>query len=65
MFADDGFHPSPALHAAFADAVMASLPLPEEPHHGARRGEPHLDLAPVCALATFGQTVPFELCHEP
>ena len=25
MFADDGFHPSPALHAAFADAVMAGL----------------------------------------
>jgi lysophospholipase L1-like esterase len=24
MFAGDGFHPSPALHAAFADAVMAS-----------------------------------------
>ncbi len=28
MFAADGFHPSPALHAAFADAVMASLSLP-------------------------------------
>jgi lysophospholipase L1-like esterase len=28
MFAGDGFHPSPALHAAFADAVMASLPSP-------------------------------------
>ncbi len=26
MFAGDGFHPSPALHAAFADAVMAGLP---------------------------------------
>jgi lysophospholipase L1-like esterase len=26
MFAADGFHPSPALHAAFADAVMAGLP---------------------------------------
>lgn len=25
MFAEDGFHPSPALHAAFADAVMAGL----------------------------------------
>ena len=25
MFAGDGFHPSPTLHAAFADAVMASL----------------------------------------
>jgi lysophospholipase L1-like esterase len=25
MFAGDGFHPSPALHAAFADAVMANL----------------------------------------
>jgi lysophospholipase L1-like esterase len=30
MFAGDGFHPSPALHAAFADAVMAGLRLPEE-----------------------------------
>lgn len=27
MFAGDGFHPSPALHAAFADAVMATLDL--------------------------------------
>jgi len=35
MFAGDGFHPSPALHAAFADAVMADLSLPEEP--GARK----------------------------
>lgn len=26
MFAQDGFHPSPVLHAAFADAVMAGLP---------------------------------------
>ncbi|MCA1781529.1 MAG: SGNH/GDSL hydrolase family protein, partial [Intrasporangiaceae bacterium] len=26
MFAGDGFHPSPALHAAFADAVMARFP---------------------------------------
>lgn len=26
MFAADGFHPSPTLHAAFADAVMAALP---------------------------------------
>ena len=34
MFAGDGFHPGPKLHAAFADAVMASLSLPEEPHHG-------------------------------
>lgn len=25
MFAADGFHPSPALHAAFADAVMATV----------------------------------------
>ncbi len=25
MFAGDGFHPSPALHAAFADAVMSTL----------------------------------------
>jgi lysophospholipase L1-like esterase len=25
MFAGDGFHPSPVLHAAFADAVMAGL----------------------------------------
>lgn len=30
MFADDGFHPSPTLHAAFADAVMAGLTLPIE-----------------------------------
>ena len=29
MFAGDGFHPSPALHAAFADAVMAGLPSPK------------------------------------
>lgn len=28
MFAGDGFHPSHALHAAFADAVMAGLVLP-------------------------------------
>lgn len=26
MFAGDGFHPSPTLHAAFADAVMKHLP---------------------------------------
>ena len=26
MFAGDGFHPSPVLHAAFADAVLAALP---------------------------------------
>lgn len=26
MFAEDGFHPSEVLHAAFADAVMAGLP---------------------------------------
>jgi lysophospholipase L1-like esterase len=25
MFAEDGFHPSETLHAAFADAVMAQL----------------------------------------
>ena len=25
MFAEDGFHPSPVLHAAFADAVMAGF----------------------------------------
>lgn len=30
MFAGDGFHPSPTLHAAFADAVMAGLSLPAE-----------------------------------
>ena len=30
MFAGDGFHPSPTLHAAFADAVMAGLRLPKE-----------------------------------
>ena len=29
MFAGDGFHPSPTLHAAFADAVMAGLPSPK------------------------------------
>jgi lysophospholipase L1-like esterase len=34
MFAGDGFHPSPTLHAAFADAVMASLSSPTEPHGG-------------------------------
>ena len=28
MFAEDGFHPSRALHAAFADAVMEQLELP-------------------------------------
>jgi lysophospholipase L1-like esterase len=31
MFAADGFHPSPALHAAFAEAVMAALPALVEP----------------------------------
>ena len=31
MFAGDGFHPSATLHAAFADAVMAGLSLPEDP----------------------------------
>ncbi|MFL6151971.1 MAG: SGNH/GDSL hydrolase family protein [Ornithinibacter sp.] len=31
MFAGDGFHPSPVLHAAFADAVMAGLPHHEDP----------------------------------
>lgn len=31
MFAGDGFHPSPALHAAFADAVLAGLTLPRFP----------------------------------
>jgi lysophospholipase L1-like esterase len=30
MFAGDGFHPSPTLHAAFADAVMEGLSLPED-----------------------------------
>ncbi len=34
MFAGDGFHPSPTLHAAFADAVMAGLSFPEDPHQG-------------------------------
>lgn len=29
MFADDGFHPSEALHSAFADAVMTRLILPD------------------------------------
>ena len=32
MFADDGFHPGETLHAAFADAAMANLSLPGEPH---------------------------------
>ncbi len=31
MFAGDGFHPSPVLHAAFADAVMEGLPRREDP----------------------------------
>ena len=31
MFAGDGFHPSPVLHAAFADAVMAGLSRHEDP----------------------------------
>lgn len=31
MFAGDGFHPSPVLHAAFADAVMAGLERREDP----------------------------------
>jgi lysophospholipase L1-like esterase len=31
MFAADGFHPSPVLHAAFAEAVMAALPPLVEP----------------------------------
>lgn len=31
MFAGDGFHPSPTLHAAFADAVMARLSSPAVP----------------------------------
>ena len=30
MFAGDGFHPSPLLHAAFADAVMSSLFFPQK-----------------------------------
>jgi lysophospholipase L1-like esterase len=37
MFAGDGFHPGPTLHAAFADAVMASLSFlsfPGEPQQG-------------------------------
>ena len=32
MFAADGFHPSPTLHAAFADAVMAGLGSSLEAH---------------------------------
>lgn len=31
MFAGDGFHPSARLHAAFADAVMATLPSTDDP----------------------------------
>lgn len=38
MFAGDGFHPSPTLHAAFADAVMARLSSPAAPHPGVSRG---------------------------
>jgi lysophospholipase L1-like esterase len=42
MFAGDGFHPSPVLHAAFADAVMAGLPFPI----GTHRPSWPADLAP-------------------
>jgi len=42
MFAGDGFHPSPTLHAAFADAVMAGLSIPEDTDEGVRPA----DLAP-------------------
>jgi lysophospholipase L1-like esterase len=40
MFAGDGFHPSPTLHAAFAEAVMASLAPPVE-GSGAQGGKGH------------------------
>ncbi len=40
MFAGDGFHPSPTLHAAFAEAVMAGLTPPVE-SPGAEVGEAH------------------------
>ncbi len=39
MFAADGFHPSPTLHAAFADAVMAGLAR-REPDGWAGSGRP-------------------------
>ena len=38
MFAGDGFHPSPTLHAAFADAVMAGLTFPDEGAPGEDEG---------------------------
>ncbi|WP_168929446.1 SGNH/GDSL hydrolase family protein [Nocardioides sp. GY 10113] len=38
MFAGDGFHPSPTLHAAFADAVMAIHRLPAEDSGSPGRG---------------------------
>ncbi|KAB7745605.1 SGNH/GDSL hydrolase family protein [Nostocoides sp. F2B08] len=34
MFAEDGFHPSPVLHAAFADAVMAGFETAESATEG-------------------------------
>jgi lysophospholipase L1-like esterase len=40
MFAGDGFHPSPTLHAAFADAVMASLAIPTEPSQAVQPIDP-------------------------
>lgn len=33
MFAGDGFHPSPTLHASFADATMEGLSLPDDAVH--------------------------------
>jgi lysophospholipase L1-like esterase len=41
MFAEDGFHPSTSLHAAFADAVMAGLSSVDDPAGGdPARGQP-------------------------
>ncbi|MEQ6901495.1 SGNH/GDSL hydrolase family protein [Nocardioides sp. YIM 152588] len=40
MFAGDGFHPSPTLHAAFADAVMAIHRLPAEDPGARGEGSP-------------------------
>jgi phospholipase/lecithinase/hemolysin len=43
MFAGDGFHPSPTLHAAFGDAVMSSLSFPQK----APKASSAVDLAPL------------------
>lgn len=48
MFAGDGFHPGPKLHAAFADAVMARLPSDWEPGQRLRiEGAPAGEAAPM------------------